>query len=323
MGMGITEDTISQLQDNNPSDLKTDKSLTDFAITTTNLTYVFPNKLIGLRAINLQLPWHTRTVLIGANGAGKSTLLRLLAGKTLAKAGGVKIGGEDPFRGAVEGLTYLGTEWASNSIVRHDIPVSILLSSVGGDYYTERREQLIDILDIDIEWRMHAVSDGERRRVQLAMGLMKPWNLLLLDEITVDLDVLVRTRLLNFLEQETKGRKCAVVYATHIFDGLQDWPTNVVHMHMSEVIHILTLDEALIMSDKFIESGNGKFGHDKNGSSKLLTLALYWLSDDLKKRGTRIESRSKRSYDEVKKQNSDYYDAADERINRYFRMTRS
>lgn len=30
---------------------------------------------------------------------------------------------------------------------------------------------------------MHAISDGERRRVQLTMGLMQPWDLLLLDEV--------------------------------------------------------------------------------------------------------------------------------------------
>jgi CCR4-NOT complex subunit CAF16 len=32
---------------------------------------------------------------------------------------------------------------------------------------------------------MHAVSDGERRRVQLCMGLMVPWDVLLLDEVSV------------------------------------------------------------------------------------------------------------------------------------------
>jgi CCR4-NOT complex subunit CAF16 len=36
------------------------------------------------------------------------------------------------------------------------------------------------------------VSDGQRRRVQLAYGLLTPYSVLLLDEITVDLDVLGR-----------------------------------------------------------------------------------------------------------------------------------
>jgi hypothetical protein len=32
------------------------------------------------------------------------------------------------------------------------------------------------VLDIDLGWRMHIVSDGQRRRVQLLMGLMKNWQ---------------------------------------------------------------------------------------------------------------------------------------------------
>ena len=38
-----------------------------------------------------------------------------------------------------------------------------LLKSVGGDSYPERRDELVRILDVDLSWHMHAVSDGERR----------------------------------------------------------------------------------------------------------------------------------------------------------------
>ena len=36
---------------------------------------------------------------------------------------------------------------------------------------------------VDVEWHMHEVSDGERRRVQIVSGLMSPWEVLLLDEV--------------------------------------------------------------------------------------------------------------------------------------------
>ncbi len=39
-----------------------------------------------------------------------------------------------------------------------------------------RRERLISLLDIDLNWRMNRVSDGQRRRVQIAMGLLKPYK---------------------------------------------------------------------------------------------------------------------------------------------------
>lgn len=39
-----------------------------------------------------------------------------------------------------------------------------------------RRDMLIDLLDIDLDWRLNKVSDGQRRRVQIAMGLLKPYQ---------------------------------------------------------------------------------------------------------------------------------------------------
>ena len=68
------------------------------------------------------------------------------------------------------------------------------LNSVGGYRHKKRRDKLLDILDVDLDWHMHAISDGERRRVQLCMGLMSPWEVLLLDEVrpnTIEILILV------------------------------------------------------------------------------------------------------------------------------------
>ena len=119
-----------------------------------------------------------------------------------------------------------------NPIIRGDIRVSAFLDSVGGYRHKERRNRLLDILDIDLDWRMHQISDGERRRVQLCFGLMVPWDILLLDEVrfqgaplpyvlrvtsrpfsqvTVDLDVLVRDELLTFLKSDSEIRGSAIL----------------------------------------------------------------------------------------------------------------
>ena len=205
------------------------------SITVKNLTFKFPDNTTGLQNITLDLPPGSRTLLIGANGAGKTTLLRLLSGKRMAPSGTVFVGGIDPFVQGLEGVTYLGLEWVLNPIVRSDIDVPTLLASVGGDAYPQRRDELVRILDVDTAWRLHAVSDGERRRVQLCMGLLRPWRVLLLDEITVDLDLLSRHNFLAFLKRETESRECTIVYATHILDNLADWPTHLVHTSLGRV----------------------------------------------------------------------------------------
>lgn len=245
-----------------------------------NLSYTFPDYSTGVYNITVDLPPRSRTLLIGANGAGKTTLLRLLAGKRLAPGGTISIGGVDPFQEGLEGVTYLGLEWVLNPIVRTDIGVLELLRSVGGDAYPARRDELVAMLDIDVNWRMHAVSDGERRRVQLAMGLIRPWTVLFLDEITVDLDVLSRAEFLGWLKRETETRECTIVYATHILDNLAGWPSHLVHMHMGTIKEWDTADKMLATID-------GTVGD--TGNSRLGELVLTWLRDDLKARGPRSE----------------------------------
>lgn len=248
------------------------------SISVRDLSYQFPDHSIGLHHLLLELPPASRTLLIGANGAGKTTLLRLLSGKRLAPSGTVFISGRDPFKDGLEGVTYLGLEWVLNPIVRTDIGVRELLKSVGGDFYAPRRDELVDVLDIDLDWRMHAVSDGERRRVQLAMGLIRPWSILLLDEITVDLDLLSRSNFLAFLKKETDTRACTIVYATHILDNLAAWPTHLVHMSMGKVKEWGAIEEFELM--KTPETGNSRLGE----------LVLAWLKDDLAERGPRNSS---------------------------------
>jgi len=193
------------------------------AIYAKNLSYAYRSDAsLSLIDVNLSLPKGSRTLIVGANGgrcrlvvprspglmwllAGKSTLLQILAGKKLVSTVGaeIEINGRDVFRNTPEGITFLGTEWsvnynhhspdglhrhrALNPVVRGDILVSAFLDSVGGYRYKERRDQLLDLLDIDLDWRMHNISDGERRRVQLCFGLMVPWDVLLLDEVLADL----------------------------------------------------------------------------------------------------------------------------------------
>ncbi|XP_027094864.2 ABC transporter I family member 19-like [Coffea arabica] len=182
----------------------------------------------------------SRCLLVGSNGSGKTTLLKILAGKHM-------VGGRDVVRvlnlsafhdtNLVCGgdLAYLGDSWSKNVGSAGEIPLQ-------GDFSAEhmifgvegvdpvRREKLIELLDIDLHWRMHKVSDGQRRRVQICMGLLHPFKVLLLDEVTVDLDVVARMDLLDFFREECEQRGATIVYATHIFDGLETWATDIVYI---------------------------------------------------------------------------------------------
>ena len=48
----------------------------------------------------------------------------------------------------------------------------------------------MELLGIDLDWRMHQLSDGQRRRVQIMLQLLRPSKVLFLDEITTGASLL-------------------------------------------------------------------------------------------------------------------------------------
>ena len=190
-----------------------------------------------IKNMRLKLRSGTCCLLLGANGAGKTTLLKIMGGKHIVPRGKVLVLGRDAFYDtslvSSGDLSYIGGNWQRdvafagyNIPLAGDFPASKMLDGIKG-VDPLRKKRIIEALDVDVEWRMHQVSDGQRRRVQLAWGLMHEFKVLLLDEITVDLDVLGRAELMKFLRQECEERKCTILYATHIFDGLEKFATHV------------------------------------------------------------------------------------------------
>lgn len=119
-----------------------------------------------------------------------------------------------------------------------------------------------------MQWRLHKVSDGQRRRAQLLLKLLRPSQLLLLDEVTTDLDILSRQSLLQFLREESEQRGVTVIYSTHIFDGLDDWPTHCLHikeggLHYVGPMHLVP-----------------RAPECKSGSGSLYTTVRGWLNDE-------------------------------------------
>ncbi|XP_022895905.1 ABC transporter I family member 20 [Olea europaea var. sylvestris] len=194
-----------------------------------------------------------RCLLVGSNGAGKTTILKLLGGKHMVEPDMVKVLGRSAFHDTaltVSGdLCYLGGEWRREVAfagfevaIQMDVSAEKMIYGVAG-VDPRRRDELIKVLGVDLSWRMHKVSDGQRRRVQICMGLLKPFKVLLLDEITVDLDVLARADLLKFLKKECDERGATIVYATHIFDGLEDWPSHVVYVAHGKLQLAMPMDQ--------------------------------------------------------------------------------
>lgn len=247
-----------------------------------------------LHDVTLNVKSGSRVLLVGANGAGKTSLLRVLGGKHMHEPGTVQVLQKSAFHDTALNLErqYVNNEWGmrtvafAGSMVAHqaDIPVSGMMTALQAEF-PERREMLLDLLGVNPNWRMHKVSDGQRRRVQLFLALLRPYKLLLLDEVTAVLDLVARQDFLQFLKEETENRECTIVYATHIFGGLDDWLTDIVYVEEGK----LKLTSPIVDVEKFQN-------YVKDGSTApLLRTVEDWLRSEKaflnRKRGDERESK--------------------------------
>ena len=173
--------------------------------------------LIALAPLDLAVKQGERIALVGHNGSGKSTFLRLAAGLLDLTEGTIKVIGEpvgtSPARAAVSFLPDEPVLYDDLSVREH---MAYIAALHGVDASPEIFDTLLDRIGLlpradDLPARF---SRGLRQKTSIAVGLVRPFDLLLVDEPFVGLDVSGKEALLELLE-EVHNDGAAVVVATH------------------------------------------------------------------------------------------------------------
>jgi len=146
--------------------------------------------------------------IVGANGSGKSTLLKILAGEINADAGeihraeGLRTVYFDQNREQLppeKALRHCLSEH-SDTVIYRDRPIHIVT-------WAKRFQFRVDQLDLPLG----ELSGGERARVHIARLMLRPADLLILDEPTNDLDI----QTLEVLEESLEDFPGALVLVSH------------------------------------------------------------------------------------------------------------
>ena len=174
----------------------------------------------GLDPVDITLGAGELVVLVGPNGAGKSTLIGLCAGLLEPTGGEVTVGGEPPGSLAARAATsYL----PDNPVLYDDLSVYEHLEYIarlhGVEDWQPPADELLERLDLgdradDLPSRF---SRGMRQKVSLALALVRPFQLLLVDEPFVGLDAPAQTTLVELLRTAVADGATALV-STHQLD---------------------------------------------------------------------------------------------------------
>jgi ABC-type multidrug transport system ATPase subunit len=173
--------------------------------------------LVALRPCDLSVASGQAVALVGHNGSGKSTLLRIVAGLLDATAGTITIGGEpagsSPARAAASFVPDDPVLYDDLSVREHLEYVSAIH---GAPVAAEELEGLADRLGLGdrIDDLPARFSRGLRQKAGIAVGLVRPFSLLLVDEPFVGLDASGRAALVELLDEAHAGGATLVI-ATH------------------------------------------------------------------------------------------------------------
>jgi ABC-2 type transport system ATP-binding protein len=176
----------------------------------------------AVRGIDFEVGRGEVFCLLGPNGAGKTTTVELLEGHRRADAGHVDVLGFDPARGDRALLDRIGIVLQSCGLPPA-LTVAELLEMHARWYRRPRdpREvaELVELSEAR-DTKVHALSGGQRRRLDLALGLIGDPELLFLDEPTTGFDPHARRQAWNAIRALcAEGR--TVVLTTHFMDEAQ------------------------------------------------------------------------------------------------------
>lgn len=192
----------------------------------------------ALRPLDLEVERGSRVALLGHNGSGKTTLLRMVAGLLEPSGGQVTIDGASAgsleARRSVSWLSDTPTFYDDLSLWEHLEYVARLHGVVD---WEGRADDLLDRLhlgrrrdDLPVSF-----SRGLRQKAAIALGLVRPSTLLLVDEPFVGLDAAGKESLVSLLDDAATGGTTLVV-ATHEL-GFIDRVGRVLVLRDGEVAH--------------------------------------------------------------------------------------
>ena len=176
------------------------------------------------RDLNFTAERGQRIVLVGPNGAGKSTLLKIIAGN-LAIQGGTRELGSNVVPG------YFAQNRMDNLHAGVTVFENVMELRTNENQLTEQQGRAILGAFLfrkdDVHKPVGVLSGGEKSRLALARILVKPPNLLLMDEPTTHLDIQSIDSLIGAL----KAYEGTLIFISHDVHFIRALASNVLHVH--------------------------------------------------------------------------------------------
>ena len=182
---------------------------------------------VALRGLTFEISKGEFFGLLGPNGAGKTTTIGLLSGLIEPTRGHISIDGVDLFSRPMEAKAKLGLVPQSfalyPTLCAHDNLVFFgRIYGLKGKRLKERMARVLEIVELTdrANQPVATFSNGMKRRLNIAVGLLHEPEILILDEPTVGVDPQSRNAILESIRSLNQSG-VTVLYTTHYIEEAQ------------------------------------------------------------------------------------------------------
>jgi ribose transport system ATP-binding protein len=206
--------------------------------------------------------------LAGENGSGKSTLMKILSGVIRPGSGDITWDGQPvrftrPRAAQDAGIVMVFQE----TLVVPELSIrdNVFLGTDGLFRHERHRRQeqagaaaaltQLGLGHYDIETPLWQLSLAEQQLVTIARAIVRPWQLLILDESTSALDLDQRDRLFGYLREE-RGQGKSVLFTSHRMDEVEELADSVTVLRLGSTV--ARLDRAGISSAEMLRLMAGR-----------------------------------------------------------------
>lgn len=158
---------------------------------------------------------------MGPSGCGKTTLISCIVGVRGLDSGQIKTFDESSKNSQHSRIGFMPQETAlvGNFKIKEMLWFFGTIFGLSADEIKDKTKFLSDLLDLpDNERLVKNCSGGTQRRISFAVALIHDPELLILDEPTVGVDVLLRERIWNYLVQLTRTKNVTILLSTHCIE---------------------------------------------------------------------------------------------------------
>lgn len=211
------------------------------------LRKIFPGRdgqeVVAVDDLTMDIEEGSLTAFLGPNGAGKSTSLRMLTTLMPPTSGTAAVCGYDVVKQTAQVRACIGYVGQKSGIspyqrLRDELQSQGLMYGLGRTESTRRTDELIDALELGevADRRAQSLSGGQKRRADIALGLIARPRLLLLDEPSTGLDPQSRANLWEHLLQMRRHHGMTLLLTTHYLDEADQFAERVLVVDHGRVI---------------------------------------------------------------------------------------